>query len=171
LEASLSIFSALIGQVKVSGKIEENAAAGFIAATEVANMLVRKYGVAFRTSHKIVGALVKALIGDKKTLKDATAVLLQKVAMEVAGLTLIVKDQDIVSCTDLRNLIETYKVQGGPSPTEVKRVLKIRNKLLEYNNKVIAALKDDLTSAETMLNKVVEAYSSLKSVESVKLKN
>ena len=59
LSASLSIFTALIPNLKVSANVESKAAAGFVGATELANMLVAKYDVAFRTSHKIVGALVK----------------------------------------------------------------------------------------------------------------
>lgn len=171
IEASLGIFTALIPNIKVSSNVEAKAASGFVAATEVANMLVSKYGVAFRTSHKIVGALVKALIDEKKTLNDATAQLLQKVALDSAGVKLAIKEADIVSCTNLRKLIETYKVQGGPSPAEVKRALKTRNKTLAENKNVIAKLKDHLAGAETILNKTVEAYSSSKTKESVKLKN
>jgi len=171
LEASLNIFKTLIPSIKVLDNVEGKAASGFVAATEVANMLVSKYNVAFRTSHKIVGALVKALVDEKKTLNNATPQLLQKIAMETAGVKLAVKNEDIVSCTNLRKLIETYKVQGGPSPAEVKRVLKIKNKTLAENKKVIAALEGKLAGAEVTLNKTVDAYSSSKSRESVKLKN
>ena len=101
-------------------------------------MLVSKYNVAFRTSHKIVGALVKALIDSKQTLNDVTPQLLQKVAMEAAGVKLTVKNEDIVSCTNLRKVIETYKVQGGPSPAEVERALKTHQKTLADNKKAIA---------------------------------
>ena len=72
LEASLNIFTALVPNLKVVGNVDDKAASGFVAATEVANMLVAKYNVAFRTSHKIVGALVKALIDQKQSLNDAT---------------------------------------------------------------------------------------------------
>ena len=76
LKASLNIFTQLIPNLKVSSNVEGKAAAGFVGATELANMLVRKYNVAFRTSHKIVGALVKSLIDSKQTLLDATPELL-----------------------------------------------------------------------------------------------
>ncbi len=65
LAASLSIFAKLIPNLKVYSNVESKAA-GFVGATELANMLVRKYNVAFRTSHKIVGALVKSLIDSKQ---------------------------------------------------------------------------------------------------------
>jgi argininosuccinate lyase len=152
LEASLRIFTALVPNIKVkTGDVEAKAKAGFVAATEVANMLVSKYGVAFRTSHKIVGALVKALVDEKKTLTDATPQLLGKVALDAANVTLTVKPQDIASCTNLRKLIETYKVQGGPSRAEVTRALKQKNKSVAENKRSIAGLQETLVAAQTKL--------------------
>ena len=121
LSSSLSIFAKLIPNLKVLGNVEGKAAAGFVGATELANMLVRKYGVAFRTSHKIVGALVKTLINSKQTLLNATPELLQSVAQDTSGVKLTIKKEDIVECTNPRKLIESYKVQGGPSPAEVEQ--------------------------------------------------
>ena len=114
---------------------------------------------------------MKALIEENKTLSDATPELLAQVAVASASIKLAVKSKDIVTCTNLRKLIETYKVQGGPSPAEVKRALKNRNKTLTENKKIIANLNDKLADAEIKLNKTIEAYSSSKNIESVKLKN
>ncbi len=162
LKASLSIFTALVPNIKIVGNVDDKAASGFVAATEVANMLVAKYGVAFRTSHKIVGALVKALIDSKQSLNDATPALLQKVALDTAGIKLTVKCEDLNSCTNLRKLIETYKVQGGPSPAETTRMLKARTKTLNASKQSITTLRDHLTNAENTLNKAVTQYSALK---------
>jgi len=159
LTASLSIFTALVPNLKVSLDVEAKAAAGFVGATELANMLVSKYNVAFRTSHKIVGALVKVLIDGKKILGDATPQLLEKVALESANIKITVKSQDIVSCTNLRELIETYKVQGGPSPAEVERAIKATNKTIAETKITILKLKENLANAENTLNTTVKDYS------------
>ena len=124
LQASLKIFAALVPNIKVSANVEGKAAAGFVGATELANMLVRKYHVAFRTAHKIAGAFVKSLIDSGQTLLDATPELLQKVALESAEVKLTVKKEDLLDCTNPRRIVETYKVQGGPSPVEVKKSIK-----------------------------------------------
>jgi argininosuccinate lyase len=171
LSASLSIFAKLIPNIKVSFDVESKAAAGFVGATELANILVRKYNVAFRTSHKIVGALVKSLIDSKKTLRDATPELLQKVAMETAGIQLSVKGEDIVSCVNLRKLVETYKVLGGPSPAEVERAIANRKKTMAQAKGNITRLQENLANAQNTLNQTVEAYSLSKSQESGRLKN
>jgi argininosuccinate lyase len=171
LSASLSIFAKLIPNLKVSGNVEGKAAAGFVGATELANMLVRKYGVAFRTSHKIVGVLVKALVNSKQTLLDATPELLQKVAKEAAGVKLTVKKEDIVECTNPRKLIESYKVQGGPSPAEVDRAITSKNKNLEQTKKATSKLQANIANAEENLNLTVESYSKSDSSKNGRLKN
>ena len=171
LASSLSIFAQLVPNLKVSTNVESKAASGFVGATELANMLVRKYKVAFRISHKIVGALVKSLIDSKQTLLDATPELLQKIAQEAAGVKLTVKKGDIIDCTNPRKLIETYKVQGGPSPVEVERAItKLKKNMISSKN-ILAKLKQNLGNAESTLNSTVEAYSLSNSPSNVRLKN
>ncbi len=171
LTASLSIFAQLIPNIKVSSEVESKAAAGFVGATELANILVSKHGVAFRTSHKIVGALVKSLIESKQTLLDATPELLEKTAHEVANVKLTVKSEEIVSCTNPRKLIETYKVLGGPSPAEVERAITARKQSLNQAKTSLGKLKENLTNADTALNKTVHDYSLSSNPKSATLKN
>ena len=170
LSQSLSIFTQLIPNLKVSPDVESKAAAGFVGATELANMLVRKYDVAFRTSHKIVGALVKVLVDSHQTLLDATPELLQKVAQEAVGVKLTVKKEDIVECTNPRKLIETYKVQGGPSAVEVEKSIVTSKKTMEEAKTAIVTLKNNLANAQKKLQLTLESYTS-KSAENTKLKN
>ncbi len=162
LPASLGVFAALIPNLKVSNNIEGKAAAGFVGATELANMLVRKHNFAFRTAHKIAGAVVKSLIDSHQNLLDVTPELLQKIALEVADVKLTVKKADLADCTDPRKIVETYKVQGGPSPVEVKRVIKLSLKIMEQTKNSIAKLKNIRDDAEGKLNMVTESYASSK---------
>jgi argininosuccinate lyase len=171
VSASIGIFSQLIPNITVSTNIERKAAAGFVSATELANILVRKYKVAFRTSHKIVGALVKSLINSKQTLLDATPKLVQKTAQEAAGIKLIVKKEDILECTNLHKLIETYKVQGGPSPIEVERAIKKRNQTLTKTKTIVAKLQTNVANAEKTLNSNVKSFSLSNNSKNGRLKN
>jgi argininosuccinate lyase len=171
LSSSLSIFAELVRNLKVSQNVESKAAAGFVGATELANVLVQKYNVAFRTSHKIVGALVKELIESKQTLLNATPELLAKTAQEATGITLKVKKQDIEACTNPRKIIEMYKVQGGPSPIEVERAIKTSKKNMEQTKNTIVKLKNNLDNAEETLSCIVESYAASNSPINGRLKN
>ena len=146
--------------MKVSSNVESKAAAGFVGATELANMLVQKYNVAFRTSHKIVGALVKSLVDSKKTLLDATPQMLQSIAKEAAGVNLSVKMEDMADCTNPRKLVETYKVLGGPSAVEVEKAIKTNKKNMAEAKSNIVKLKNNLADAQRNLNSVAESYAS-----------
>ncbi len=89
ISTSLSLFAKLMPNLKVSENATDKASAGFVGATELANMLVRQYHVPFRTAHKIIGALVKSLIDSKQTLLDATPELIQKIAEETCWLKIV----------------------------------------------------------------------------------
>lgn len=171
LSQSLTIFAVLIPNLKVSSDIESKAAAGFVGATELANMLVRKYNVAFRTSHKIVGALVKALIDSHETLLDANPEMLKKIAKEDAGVELTVKKEDISECSNPRKLVETYKVQGGPSAVEVEKSIATAKESMADAKNNIAKLKKNLADAEKKLNATLDSYAVSVSAENVRLKN
>jgi len=136
-------------------------------------MLVLKYNVAFRTSHKIVGALVKWLVDSKKTLIDATPQMLQMMAQEASGLNLSVKMDDLADCTNPHKIVETYKVLGGPSAAEVERAIKTSRKNMAEAKSSIVKLKKNLADAQRNLNGVAESYASTgQSVtENVRFKN
>jgi hypothetical protein len=83
----------------------------------------------------------------------------------------MVKKEDMVECTNPRKLIETYKVQGGPSPVEVERAItKLKKNMISSKNN-IAKLKQNLGNAESTLNSTVEVYSLSNSPPNVRLKN
>ena len=171
LSQSLSILTALIPNLKVSSDVEDKAAAGFVGATDLANMLVQKHNVAFRTSHKIVGALVKALIDSHDTLRDVTPEMLQKVATETAGIELTIKKEDLSKCSNPRKLVETYKVQGGPSAIEVeKSIATAKKRMLDAKNNIVK-LKKNLADAEKKLSATLDSYAISNSTGNVRLKN
>jgi argininosuccinate lyase len=161
------MFHKLLPKLKVTADVSGKANASFVAATELANVLVRKYDVPFRTAHKVVGALVKSLIEAKLTFADATPELLQKAAKDVASIKLTVKTEDLKALADPLALVEACKVKGGPAPAEVKKALEEWKKKWFLTKSNILQMDKELEEAENKLEKAVKAYSS----ENVKLKN
>jgi argininosuccinate lyase len=163
----LDMLSKLIPNLKVLDKTLPS----FTTATELANMLVRKYNVPFRTAHKIVGALVRALTVAKLTLSDATPELLEKVAQDSAGVKLNVTTEDLRESADVSKLVEAYKVRGGPSPVEVKRMLKIRKQWIASSKSNLSEKQLQLKEAENKLQSIVKSYSASTKPVSAKFKN
>ncbi len=171
ITGSLDMFSKLVPNLKVSANVFNKAIIGFTASTELANMLVRKYKVPFRTAHKIVGSLVRVLTESKLTFLDATPELLRKTAQNSAGLKLNVNVEDICESVDPLKLVEAYNVRGGPSPSEVERMLRIRKHQIALSKSNLSKKKLKLGEAEDMLQSTVKSYSTLKHSDMAKFKN
>jgi len=159
IDASLGMFAKLIPNLKVSANFSRKALLSFSAATELANMLVQKYKVPFRTAHKIIGSFVRVLIESKLTFLDATPKLLQKIAEDSAGLKLNVKLEDILESVDPLKIVKSYSVRGGPSPSEVERMLMIRKQHIALSKSDLTSKKRKLSKATSRLQATAKTYS------------
>ena len=171
VQSSLKILAELVLNLKVQSDVSEKGLKSFVAATELANMLVRKYNVPFRSAHRIVGSLVKLLIESKRTFKDATPELLQKVAQDNNGITLSIKAEDIAESVDPKKIVESYKVTGGPAPKEVSRALVARKKSLAEAKSNINKLKQALEDAAKKLDSTTKFISKADSEQNGRFKN
>ncbi len=169
--ASLEMSSKLVANLKVLESAANKSFLSFSASTELANVLVRKYKVPFRTSHRIVGALVRILVERKLTFSDVTPELFQKAAKDSSGPSLNINVKDILDSTDPLQFIKNHKVRGGPSPIEAKRMLKIRGQWLALTKSNVSKKKLELKKAESKLQSIVQSYSSSNSSSNEKLKN
>jgi len=171
VRASLDMFHKLLPKLKVTTDVSAKANASFVAATELANTLVRKYDVPFRTAHKVVGALVKSLMEAKLTFADATPTLLQKAAENVASIKLTITTEDLKALAEPLALVEACQVKGGPAPTEVKKAIESWKKKVLLTKSNILQMDKLLEEAENKLEKAVQTYFLVSSRENVNLKN
>lgn len=162
VRSSLDMLHKLLPKLKVTQSVVDKANASFVAATELANLLVRKYNVPFRTAHKIVGAFVKALIEAKLTFAEATPEMLQKAAENTARIKLRVKAEELKALADPLVLVEACKVKGGPAPEVVEKALSEWKEKLLQTKSHISQLDKLLEKAENALEEAVSAYSSEK---------
>jgi argininosuccinate lyase len=167
---SLDMLSKLVANLKVSKNLFGKPHLSFLASTELANMLVRKYNVPFRSAHKIVGSLIRILIENKLTLDDVTPELLQKIK-DASGISLNINIEDVREATDPLKIVKSHSVRGGPSPTEVKRMLKTRKNWTNLARSNLSEKKHKLNEAEEKLQSVVKSYSSSGKASIVKLKS
>ena len=171
VRASLDMLHKLLPKLKVTDGVFEKANANFVAATELANVLVRKYDMPFRTAHKIVGAFVKSLIDAKLKFTDSKPEMLQKAAADVANIKLNVQVEDLKALESPLALVKACKVKGGPAPHEVEKALvEWEKKLLLIKSDVIK-LDKELEEAKNELEKAVKAQFSTNFSENVNLKN
>jgi argininosuccinate lyase len=171
IASTLSILSKLVPNLNVSKNIREKPYFTFLTSTELANMLVRKHKVPFRSAHKIVGSLIRFLTAQKLTLNDVTPELLRKVAKDSLSISLDIGIEDIHEATDSSKIIRSYAAEGSPSPTEVKRMLKTRRQKIIQTKSYLAKKKLKFKKTEDRLQSLVQSYSSSHDMNTAKLKN
>ena len=150
--ASAYMLSELVPNLEVKSNVFEKQVLKFATTTELANVLVKNYGIPFRTSHKIVGVVVKELLDNNLTLSDLTPEQLNKTAQECAEIILDVKLADIKQATDPKKFVESHKTKGGPAPAEVKRMLNSRKHLTDQTKTTLTNKKGELAAADIKLN-------------------
>jgi argininosuccinate lyase len=158
VSASLCVLSELAKHLTVNKDIFNKEVLNYSTTTELANLLVKKYDVPFRTSHKIVGAVVKTLLDKKQALSSLKPELLNKTAKDVAGITLAVKLADIKDSIDPKKFVESHNVMGGPAPAEVKRMLKNRKQLTRKSKASIKYHENSLEEYDLQLAALLAPY-------------
>jgi argininosuccinate lyase len=168
---SLDMLSKLIPHLKVTKNAFDKPFLGFSTSTELANMLVRKYKVPFRTAHKMVGLLVKHLIENKLTLSDVTPELLQAVAKDSCSFSSNVNMEDIRASIDPLEFVKAHNARGGPSPNEVKRMLRVRKRWTVLSRSRLSEKKSKLDEAENTLESVIKSCLTSDSSSGIRLKS
>jgi len=152
----LRMLSEIILNLKVHSTATLRSDLSFMAATEIANMLVRNHNVPFRTAHRIVGAIVKNLVENRLSLRDLTPKLLAEISGRFLKEPLKVEREKLMHIVDLSKCVESHNVRGGPSKMEVERMLRERWKMLKDTKGRIRKRVEKLMVAERTLRREIE---------------
>jgi argininosuccinate lyase len=116
-----------------TARMKEEAGKGFSTATELADTLVRNYGLPFRTAHNIVGRAVTKESLSLETLEEAAKDLDVGISLVGKGLT----QQQIDEALDVNYSIALRKAPGGPAPFATKIATEERKKQLDADSALI----------------------------------
>jgi len=130
-----------------TARMKEEAGKGFSTATELADTLVRSYGIPFRTAHSIVGRAVQKGDLSLETLDDAVREVAPGISLSSFGLT----RQKIHDALDVSGSIALRKAPGGPAPSAVKNALADRRKLAGADTALVEVRLAKLTQAKVNL--------------------
>jgi argininosuccinate lyase len=133
--------------------MERKAGKSFTAATELADTLVRKANIPFRSAHRIVGKL--ALDGKYSPSLEE----LDEVAMAVVGFKVseYLTDDDLKKAVDPKLIVESRSNVGGTSREEVERMLEERKKLVLSDAENLSSIICGVTSKLEKLYQEVES--------------
>jgi argininosuccinate lyase len=108
----------------------EMAKKGFSCATELANNIVRKYDIDYRTAHDIVNIFVHEAIDERKNAEEVDSAMLDRAAMKCYGEKLNMPNDLLRLSLDPVNFVESHNSQGGVNPGEVARMIHEREKMI-----------------------------------------
>ncbi|MCX8169749.1 MAG: argininosuccinate lyase, partial [Candidatus Methanomethyliaceae archaeon] len=138
---SISILSDLIAKVKFNEKRMMNAVIDSSSvATELADMLVRNYNIPFRTSHRIVGEIIKEIY--PTSLSKIDPEIVSEMIYKKIGIKPEVKL--IEKALDPWHNINVREVIGGPSPLEIERMINSRLQIINSNRKLMESIEEKL---------------------------
>ena len=136
-------------------RMKEEAGKGFSTATELADTLVRTYGIPFRTAHNIVGRAVQKGNLALSTLEEAAREVGGGMSLVANGLT----QKNIDEVLDVSYSIALRKVPGGPAPFAIRIAIGERKKQLDADSshidqrlaKLSKAKEDLITKARRLV--------------------
>ncbi|NHV06376.1 MAG: argininosuccinate lyase [Thaumarchaeota archaeon] len=146
--SSLLVIKEMLLKAKFNtSKMYEEANDGVSTATELSNLLVR-HGLPFRASHKIVGDFLRSQ-KDEVSPKLFCDYLKQNLNTNI-GL------QEIEDCFNVKKVVESYNLVGGPAPEEVKRAIEKRREKLSKQVNEVKTLANSLLDYKKLLEKKVD---------------
>lgn len=122
-EAAVKLMTLVLDKIEIdTDHALENTKKNFSTATEVADEIVRKMDVSFRTAYLIVKKAVLPLYHQGKTSEDLTLAELNAAAMDVLrrplqGITV----EDVEKALSPLGNVEKRTVLGGPAPATVSK--------------------------------------------------
>lgn len=123
LKPCLRMLAQLVPGIKLDRAIARRGYLQYLAATEIANTLVREEHIPFRTAHRAVGYIVRNAMKQGKILSELTPAEWER------GVGRKLKKNTFASVTktlDFSTHITHYHSKGSPNPRQVETMIRFR---------------------------------------------
>ncbi|MEX2541221.1 MAG: argininosuccinate lyase [Trueperaceae bacterium] len=121
---------------------------GFSTATELAAVIHRTSGLSYRTSHRIVGDVVRRAVSRKLAAVEVTEVLVNEAAVKVIGRPLELITAQIKGALDPTAFVNAHVSRGGTAPVEVHRMIEERSSRITTEEKELATRVDGIAERD-----------------------
>lgn len=124
-------------------------------ATDLADYLVTKHSLPFRTAHLIVGSLVRTSVDQKIKFHDVIMKDITITAKQLGFENISITTQETNQLLDPKTSVESKITIGGPSRSMVVNMIKNGKQNVKMNKKWISSKKTNLKNAEIKLEKTI----------------
>lgn len=162
VEAAVSLAKATFRNIRIKpNSMLQKVENSFSCTTDLADFLVVKEEISFREAHQIVGKMVLVILDQNQGPKAITETLLARISEEVIGREILLSDDTLKQVLDPVYVVEKRTHTGGPSPTEVERMLSNSEVHLQNDRKKGEGIIRSLEEAENELNSFTLKYLEL----------
>ena len=137
-----------------TARMAEWAQHGWITLTELADTLVRDYGLPFSAAHAIASRLAASGPGHQHA---ALAPLVREASEAVLGRPLDIEEGRLAQVLDPQHFVEVRTTHGGPAPAETGRAIDTSQAALSRDEAWLAETSTRLTRAEQALDAALSA--------------
>ncbi|NYT02587.1 MAG: argininosuccinate lyase [Methanosarcinales archaeon] len=133
-----------------TSRLEESAGAGFSTATELADSLVRKTGIPFRTAHQIVGRIAATNTSPTLEELDAAGEDVARIRPSAMGYS----RDDLARALNPRSNVALRSRPGGPAPAETGRMVAQRLEMLAQRRAGVRERREKASRALQALREI-----------------
>ncbi|MCA1603671.1 MAG: argininosuccinate lyase, partial [Acidobacteria bacterium] len=153
---SLSLFAAALSTATFNTEIlKRRASEGFITVTELADTLVRRDKLSFRTAHQIVARCVQ-LAHERQV--DLSCDLLQTVSREIINRSVNLTPDEVTKALDPENFVKVRGILGGPAPAETRRAVTLEREQEQDDEQWYETRQADLENYPQRLRTAVRSF-------------
>jgi argininosuccinate lyase len=157
--SSVSLMAGMLASVRFdAARLREAVREDMSTATELANELVRAYGVPFRQAHQIVGELVSVALEKGVSLETAAEESLGVVAKKVTGRAIKIDKARLRAVLDALKTLRLIGSAGGANPKFTTRQMVQDKKEIETLSNWLEAKENKLNESTTSLRHAVRSY-------------
>ncbi len=157
---SVRAISKLMGAIEPKPDVmRKRAEEGFAAATELADVLVRRAGLAFREAHAVVGRMIAKAVKEGKSQQALGVEDLQGASQKVLGKGIQISVEEFRGALDFDKCVEAKVLSGGPAPKAIKAQLNGLKKVTKKHEKIMRTRMRTIKKAEAKLLKEVRRRS------------
>jgi argininosuccinate lyase len=150
----------LIGEVLETVTVDEQRmrdgfTRSWTTSSNLADVIVRERGLPFRSTHAVVGRLVRNCIEQDILPADVKASHLDQASEEILGRELGLTDEQVQDAIDPWRFIETRVTEGSANPQRVKEALEDAHERLENESAWLQDTENKLQAAQEKLQQAV----------------
>lgn len=136
-------------------RMSELLAASWSTTSNLADVLVRQYGLSFRQAHHVVARVVRICMVEGVPRSAVSTDIVQRASIETIDYEINMADTDLVAALDPSEFVLSRVSAGSVGPSEVAHMLTMEKDALARGRSWMQTTRGRLTSANKKLDKSI----------------